>query len=1425
MHTRSNRWITVTPSQYPWEREALEHLRQALPDHEPYRVWSNFELTADDGSINEIDALVLTPMGLFLVEIKSQRGALSGDGGTWRWRFEGRQTTRDNPRLLTNRKAKRLKSRLDRSKAARKQKLPFVEAVVFLSATDLETGGLDAAGRQGVLVRRRDADRGTPIAGLEPLWDYAPRRGPKLGAATARQLERAMAEIGIRRSQSLSQVGDYSLEELIEEGTGWQDWRVRHRGLGLRRRLRLYHTRAAEGSPTRDTLVRAAKREVLLLQGIEHAGIVKALEYTEHELGPAVIFEDHAGARRLDHWLAEHGAELTFDQRHYLLRQLVDILHFAHGRRLVHRGLSPHSVLVLDPEADEPRLAVMSWHAGTRTAGSRVTGQTAMRPTLHPHLLIEDAAGAYVAPEVRTHVEPDGVKADVFSLGALAYHLFAGRPPAADALELQQRLLADDGLDLSAAVDGVSTTLAWLVADATQPNPERRFHDTDDLLSLLDDLEEDLTSPETPTVDPERLAKGDTLPGGLEVLARLGQGSTAIAFLVRRGEDEREQVLKLARSPEKNPLLDDEAEVLDRLRHQGILELYEKVRIGDHAGLLMARAGKETLAERLRLEGRLSLDFLERFGEDLLQIVQWLEEQGIPHRDIKPENLGVRAVGKNKVLHLVLFDFSLARAPADRCELGTPPYLDPFLRRPDRGRWDSAAERFAAAMTLHEMATGQLPTWGDGEGDALFAKQEVALDAESFVPAVRQGLTDFFRRALWRDAAERFDHAEQMLRAWRRLFLEAERPTLPTPHPGDEDRDAPAEAWAEVTLDTQVVELGLSSRAFHALETLGVGDVRALLRTPLGQVGRMRGVGAKTRHELLETVAALRPRFPEVTGTAPPPATPPPADGEMAEPPAGSEPAEPPADSEPAAPDGAPPQAVDRVAELLIPRPRRGAEGHRERALRLFLGLETAPGLPGRPNQSAVAQALGLTRQRVSQILEQARRRWVKTPALTAVRDDIAGLLALRGAVMGEVEVAEALLAARGARAGGAARQRAAAAVARAAGEAEGELAEPRWLLRRNDDAVALARRAAAEDEQPAQALAAWGLRLGRAADRLATLDPLPAPATALERLLEVPPPAGTVPLPAPRLVRLAAACSAGAAVSSRAELYPRGLPAARALTLAAGVAHGVSRITAEELRQRVRVRYPEAEPLPGRPALDKLLRDAGIELAWRPDEDCYVAPDRFQLLSSTGTYSRVSRTPRPAPPAETLAAEECERRLRRAAEPGAWLVLRTLPQLAQRAAECLTERFALTHLSGDRLLLDALRETAEAARVDWDVVLAADAAAPESRDGRNLRRLVERALPAVEQRLLAGAGTVLLTEPGLLGRYDRLDLLEGLRERLARPEPQRTLAGLWTLVPSDEQSEAPRLHGRAIPVLGPGDQTWLPESWVNGAHLTKAGA
>src|SRR5437588_6873231 len=103
----TTRWKLVTPSQFEHERRALDLIRAGLPDHEPYRAWANFEFQSADGAIYEVDLLVLTKQGLWLVEIKSRPGRVEGDAGTWTWIDKaGKRISVDNPVLLANRKAR-----------------------------------------------------------------------------------------------------------------------------------------------------------------------------------------------------------------------------------------------------------------------------------------------------------------------------------------------------------------------------------------------------------------------------------------------------------------------------------------------------------------------------------------------------------------------------------------------------------------------------------------------------------------------------------------------------------------------------------------------------------------------------------------------------------------------------------------------------------------------------------------------------------------------------------------------------------------------------------------------------------------------------------------------------------------------------------------------------------------------------------------------------------------------------------------------------------------------------------------------------------------------------------------------------------------------------------------------------------------------
>lgn len=1015
-------------------------------------------------------------------------------------------------------------------------------------------------------------------------------------------------------------------------------------------------------------------------------------------------------------------------------------------------------------------------------------------PTAHPEQLVEEASAVYLAPESHAGVENLGIAVDVFSLGAIAYFLFTGRPPAASVSEFVERLRETKGLQMSAALDAAPKELQELIEYATHPEVINRLESVDDFLELLDLAEKALKTHDDDSVeDPRAAGAGDRLDDQTVVIGRLGSGSTAIAFLVDR--DGREVVLKLASSPDRNDRVREEFATLRKLRYPSIVEAFEEVEIRGLAGFTMQRAGKETLAKRIRAEGRLSFDDLERFGKDLLGAVDYLETEGIPHRDIKPENIGVREFGKNKQLHLALFDFSLSRAPLESLRAGTPPYLDPFLALRRTGRWDLHAERYAAAMTLYEMATGTLPRWGDGQSSPEVLDCEATLHADLFDPNLREAMTAFFAKALRRHAAERFDNAEEMLRAWRHVFEAANAAAGPT---DDERPDRAAElqaAIAAAAVSSPVAELPLSARAANALDRIGVATVEQLLAVPVIRFNNLRGVGVKTRRELVETASALRARFPDVRRE------------NVELPPDPSEPAEPQV------------MSTDLIAAQVLATPGRAkGEG---RILHAFLGHDHSDGgaAGSWPSQIEVARQLELTRARVGQVVVSARTRWLKNRSVASLGESIEKLLVASGGAMSVDDLVASILAQRGSGRDEPERTRLASIAVRASVEAERASADkPRFFDRRTDGPLLVAVSPEAADYAEA---------LGAVADQLAAADALPAATRVVERLREVAAPAELRPVTDARLVRLAATASKTAAVSSRLEIYPRSMPALRALRLAHGALAGAKDLSEEDVRSRVAGRYPEAEPLPGRPELDRLLEEAGIDLHWSADARDGAGGYRFPSLADSTGGSSTSILPRFATrmemePAvaevepEVAEARIFERKLARSLEEGGFLLLATTPAKLPYAEEEILRRFALARRDLDALLIESMRQQATKAKVDWRIVLEADAAACDSRDWRNLLTLVDRSLPAVEAKL-TGSEPLLVLNAGLLARYDRMSVVERMRDRANAPGDE--LHGAWLLVPCDGAYDLPVLDGKPVPVIGPGQWARVPDAWIANAH------
>jgi serine/threonine protein kinase len=1048
------RWTAISDSNFAWEKEALDWLRMQLPDRDPWHVWSNFEFIDEEGKVNEVDALVVSPLGVFLVEVKSRPGTVTGDAHTWTWQTDGSYHSYDNPLILANRKAKRLASLLRRQSSVTrpKSKVPFIEPLIFLSAISPDACKLTSLARSGAFLRgnpNSPKDEGivARLAGTGSLG----HSGPLLANELGRVLCRAVMEAGIRPSNKHRQVGDYQLVKLIAEGLNYQDWEGKHVSAGVLRRVRVYGYALAATVEARKSLGRQATREFQILEGIDHPGILKVRDFKESELGPALLFDYEPQSRRLDFLLREHGSHLNVDQRLSILRQLAETLKYAHQKKLFHRALSPQSILVRDPTEAQPRLQIMNWQLASRDASTAgACARTA--GTQHVGAQVEDPASVFLAPESFWDGSSVGPHLDVFSLGAIAWQLFTGQAPAADTVELQEKLRNGNGLRISDCLDGAGKELQDLVQFSTCPDVSGRIRSMEEFLDYLECVEDELTAPpQEATADPGEAKNGDRLEGGFTVVRRLGKGSCSDVLLVRKDGSDAELVLKVAMDASHNDRLVAEGEVLAKLRHSNIVEWLETLKVLGRVALLMKSAGKRTLAHQIRQEARPSLDLIRRFGEELLQIAIYLEDQGIYHRDIKPDNIGLMPSHSGK-LQLVLFDFSLAKASVGNIQAGTRPYLDPYLALRKPPRWDLYAERFAVAMTLYELVTGTLPLWGDGQSDPSLIDQEATLDVGLFDPNLREGLAAFFSKALRREFRERYDNAEDMLRDWRKLFDRAETGPIPA--------DAFERIAQQASRETAIGELGYSVEAQNVLDRLGIHNVRDLLAVDRVRFRYLKSVGDKVRKEIRLKAKRLAQLRPDLVAANP----------SVLE-----------ADS--ATPVS---RSVDELAAQLLPRRPADDERPEETALAVYLGIESGDAAETLwPSLGAAAQAAGVPRPTLTNALLAARARWLKSKAMTEVREELAAALAAAGGALTAAEAASTLLASRGAiEQDDDLRMRLAAAVLRAGIEAETGLASPRYQLFPCPSGPLIAATVNHAD---------YAIRLGQAADQLVNPSP-PAP-------------------------------------------------------------------------------------------------------------------------------------------------------------------------------------------------------------------------------------------------------------------------------------------------------------------------------------------
>ncbi|WP_067565304.1 BREX system serine/threonine kinase PglW [Nocardia acidivorans] len=1494
-----NRWTTVTESSFEHERRGLDAIRAQLPDSGPWYAWSNFTFTAKTGHVREVDLLVIAPNGVYMIELKDWSGRVTSEGGDWvQTLARGGRRFHRNPLHLVNQKSKELAGLLADNGAR-----VFVGAAVCFTNSELRFE-LQAGDRTGThTVRELLARFNAPVQDVRHTID----------AQRAKAIRKALEQAGIRRSDADFTVGPYLLERKpFDAGPTWQDFLASHTELREPVRVRIYLRERGADAEIRKSVDAAARREAAVLRRFRHPGAVQLelFDPSGHIAGPALIFRYHPETLHLDDYLTRYGELLDVGDRIELVRQLAETLKSAHSTRLYHRALAARSIHVIPrrgtSEADrwrKPVLQISDWQVATQRSAGTALAMTRHAPTALSAQHLSTGSDAYLAPELSA-ISPDPIAMDVYGLGLLTYLLVTGKAPATTQAELLARFESGEELRPGALVDNLPSDVDLLVAAATDYQPSKRLTSMDEFLELLEDVEDALTTPDEiepaeEEKDPLDAVPGDVLAGRWLVRRRLGTGSTSRALLVRDLQAEEKQrgakayvVLKVALSDDRGEVLIHEAGVLRGLRrHSGVINLVDPgvLTLGGRTTLVLEYVGneqgldheplpddsgdletrlsnhrtEETVARELRDNGRLPVARLERYSDYLFGAIDFLEGEGVWHRDLKPDNIAIR-VRPNRTRELVLIDFSLAGYPVQRTEAGTDGYLDPFIGDLIRSVYDAHAERYALAVTLHEMASGELPRWGDGSmvprqlNAEDFPYPEIAADA--FDPSVRDGLVEFFRKALHRDVAQRFSDLKPMRDAWRKIFLDMTRTvpsrplsTHPEP-PADVDTVSPDEqrqSFADqATRDTHLSQAGFTAATEQFLYGLGVNTVGELLDYGRGKLIKTPGLGARGRREILDRLKEWARRF----GKAEPAPLTPEARKEAKEEISAAE-----ADLS----EGLlRTLSLDALAARFVPeRNNNGSNATKVDVVARLLrvpGAGDLPELDAWPTQSAVAETLGLTAARIAQLLKAQRQQWKKDPAVQALRSQILEILAGLGRVAAATELADALIARRGTRLHERAERRALGlAAVRVVVEVEPFAADvPAFYVAQRRDTganpVVVLALEAGENADPGTpagpGLANYALRLGKTADALADQETLPTAVAVLDRLGAIESPGGTLTWDERRLIQIAVGASRNAAVTPRLEIYPRDLPLVRAIRLTqAGLLAPAPAgappthqpgLRAERVFERILARFPEltiagSDSDRPTPELTKALREAGFALvvAMHPVQRIqrYI-PEHSDQASYTATGTRWSApvsshaAGRYSDDEDLAKAARAEELLIGAAPRDGFRVL-TSPTLVSRspatpdAIRELRERFSARPISVTALFLEVMHDLVPpGSKPTWDTILRADIAQPGTKGALRFSEYVHTAWGRIEPEIAAnvsGNGPLLLTDTLVFARYDAMGVLARLAEQARRGQ-----GGLWLLCPQSDPMRQPHLGAVAVPYQSALNE-WiqLPESWIRNVH------
>lgn len=198
-----------------------------------------------------------------------------------------------------------------------------------------------------------------------------------------------------------------------------------------------------------------------------------------------------------------------------------------------------------------------------------------------------------------------------------------------------------------------------------------------------------------------------------------------------------------------------EARTMARLKHPGVVNVYDYHSDATTAFLVMEYIDGDPLSRTLNRVGRLTAARTMALIAQAADALEAAHQAEIVHRDVKPGNLMVRANGT-----LVLTDFGISRSEMTGMTgtgmvLGTASYLSPEQAA---GQVASpASDVYALGVVAYQCLAGRRPF--EGENPLEIAMKHAREQPPPLPPDIPPAVREIVMRALAKDPAERWPSA------------------------------------------------------------------------------------------------------------------------------------------------------------------------------------------------------------------------------------------------------------------------------------------------------------------------------------------------------------------------------------------------------------------------------------------------------------------------------------------------------------------------------------------------------------------------------------------------------------------------------------------------------------------------------------------